>query len=1339
MYNWNRYWRYRQDTINYNSQGLFDERLNSGKIFNLTDKEDDRWLVLLGEPGIGKSKTLIAEYERIKNIQNSIFINLRDFIDSKWFEEKITETNDFNEWNQNERKNRLYIFLDALDEAIIQSKQNINYILDFLSSIDGENLFIRMTCRSSEWPDFISSRIVEILDVKKDEFEQENILVLTPLTTTQISFALETERINTEIFWGMVKNARISSLTMHPYTLKMLLSLYKHNYSIPTSKKDLFSKGAEILCQEHNQTRLYYNPSTISHSDVLEIAQIIAVVSIMSGYLNIINTTSIEKTNSYLELIKLQPQLEKKFSKITFSSLQQTLKSSLFIDIGQGLYTWSHKMITEYLAAEAIISLNIDLEILKNLFVIRVREYVSISKEYLGVISWLLDERKDLLHFIIESQPEILFEIEYEMPNELREKVIKSIFAKISNTDYRSNIYLDNKYKFLYFDGIEELIKEEFNSGDNKLKIEALKIIQDCNLVKLYSFLEQIVTEVKDYLLLKNIIKTLIQLAPNDKKINALEYLKLEDPDDEITGVVLKELWPNTINFKDLLGYIRIPNNTNLLGKYKSLLYSLEKRDFSAEEILEFTEYIIENNEIPDEFNKLTDKLFSSAMRLVQIDEYRDSIFRFIQTLLSDNRELEINRYMSTLNIENRRQLVVYLIESSIPLSRYAWIFKLEDIDWIIENLLNKNKGSDLLVYVINGLRDKICDNQELFMKLYKLIVNKDFYSRISCSLFDAWELDDYLTKFYKRQYLQSLEVSKKEKVSLSAIEKLIEKINSGENLYWVHLLQSISLDNSIFISYKKLNTNFNALPDPLKSKILEQAKIMLEIDLKLNQNNYLEKKSWSNFEICLFYIFNLVFEYERGYVSNISNETLKIWLAVIINAPINTGDLEKEQRDKIVDFLYDLIRVEFNELTKLRIDLINKKLDYSYSLSEDIKKYGNEYVFDYLKNSLYKYKITNKSLYQEICRILISDGYTDIISFLEKEILKLQSLDFAILTAEVLLENNQGWKYIFPQMIDNHIFCKEMLLKIAESRKFFHSYIPKREYITLYGMIENIYPNVKLDIGYKDGFMSKEDHIYSLKNSLLNALIDEGTIASYRDIETLKRKFSTYPYWGNVLQNARETYFSKNPINVDPNDFITILNNHDARIVDTEEELVNVLLNVLNAVQNDLLVENSEMFLLWIPNENYIKPRGENEFSTYLMNRMKYYVERYNIILNREVEWRPSRPSFEGERTDIHVNAKATNGNIITCIIEVKGNWNKELKTAMKNQLADRYLKDSSTRSGIYLVAWFNSEEWKKDYRKSQRPIKEKQEAIDIFINQSEELNEMGYYVKPYVMDLSY
>lgn len=126
MYDWKRYWRHRGVTINYDSQGLFDERLNLNKICHLSDKEDEKLLVLLGEPGVGKSNTLLAEFKGINLKHNAIFINLRDYIDRRWLEEKITQSDDYFEWNQNNRKERLYIFLDAVDEALIQTKHNIN-------------------------------------------------------------------------------------------------------------------------------------------------------------------------------------------------------------------------------------------------------------------------------------------------------------------------------------------------------------------------------------------------------------------------------------------------------------------------------------------------------------------------------------------------------------------------------------------------------------------------------------------------------------------------------------------------------------------------------------------------------------------------------------------------------------------------------------------------------------------------------------------------------------------------------------------------------------------------------------------------------------------------------------------------------------------------------------------------------------------------------------------------------------------------------------------------------------------------------------------------------------
>jgi hypothetical protein len=55
---------------------------------------------------------------------------------------------------------------------------------------------------------------------------------------------------------------------------------------------------------------------------------------------------------------------------------------------------------------------------------------------------------------------------------------------------------------------------------------------------------------------------------------------------------------------------------------------------------------------------------------------------------------------------------------------------------------------------------------------------------------------------------------------------------------------------------------------------------------------------------------------------------------------------------------------------------------------------------------------------------------------------------------------------------------------------------------------------------------------------------------------------------------------------------------------------------------------------------------------------------------------------------------------------IEVKGCWNRDLKTSMQTQLIDKYLQGPDCQHGIYLVGWFHPKNWDDtDYRKEDAP----------------------------------
>lgn len=123
-------------------------------------------------------------------------------------------------------------------------------------------------------------------------------------------------------------------------------------------------------------------------------------------------------------------------------------------------------------------------------------------------------------------------------------------------------------------------------------------------------------------------------------------------------------------------------------------------------------------------------------------------------------------------------------------------------------------------------------------------------------------------------------------------------------------------------------------------------------------------------------------------------------------------------------------------------------------------------------------------------------------------------------------------------------------------------------------------------------------------------------------------------------------------------------------------------------------------------------------------------------------MEIRRGEGERRGEQTDIHVDAiiRGTNREVydsVTIIIETKGCWHRELKNAMKTQLADRYLKDNHCQYGLYLVGWFNCDQWdNEDYRKSHSSKWTLAEARKNFSDQANGLSSPGTRIKSYVLN---
>jgi hypothetical protein len=147
----------------------------------------------------------------------------------------------------------------------------------------------------------------------------------------------------------------------------------------------------------------------------------------------------------------------------------------------------------------------------------------------------------------------------------------------------------------------------------------------------------------------------------------------------------------------------------------------------------------------------------------------------------------------------------------------------------------------------------------------------------------------------------------------------------------------------------------------------------------------------------------------------------------------------------------------------------------------------------------------------------------------------------------------------------------------------------------------------------------------------------------------------------------------------------------------------------------------------------NKDEPKDENALS----NRIKRHLDRdlreYVALANREAEVR------RGEETDISVEALSRHplsGRVerISLIIEVKGCWHRDLKTAMRDQLMGRYLRGGTASQGLYLVGWFYCSRWKRGVRGPKSWTVER--ARQFFGEQASGLSNEQVTMKAFVLD---
>ncbi len=170
------------------------------------------------------------------------------------------------------------IYLDALDEVMVPVKTTGLIIGSWIRDRLAENKpALRISCRSAVWPSNVDAAIREVYGD-----EDFSLAFLQPVSVDEVRSIVRDRGINGQEFVEAVHRVGATSLAQLPLTLEMLLRVYATHGSLPTSRKELFAQGMELLASERAERWDDGTAIDVPTSTIIEGAERLACLSLFS-------------------------------------------------------------------------------------------------------------------------------------------------------------------------------------------------------------------------------------------------------------------------------------------------------------------------------------------------------------------------------------------------------------------------------------------------------------------------------------------------------------------------------------------------------------------------------------------------------------------------------------------------------------------------------------------------------------------------------------------------------------------------------------------------------------------------------------------------------------------------------------------------------------------------------------------------------------------------------------------------------------------------------------------------------------------------------------------------
>jgi predicted NACHT family NTPase len=712
LYDWKRFWCPRSSQINLGDRGyLTDPESKYGKYANpdlvgLEAIADIPCLVLLGEPGIGKSQELInLKNHTAKNLDSDnkiLELNLRSCTSLK---EDLFKDEQFITWEKG--THCLYLFLDSLDEGLLQTQNIATQLVDTFTKDQYRDklscLYLRIACRTAVFPNILEEGLKKL-------WKESNVGIyeLAPLRRIDVQASVKAHSLDADDFLNEVERKGVVPFAVKPITLKFLLNIFqKHHGQFPPEQKlvDLYLAGCKALCEEQNSSRrASKRTGKLKVEQRLIVAARIAVVTIFANRFAVWTETDLGDVPTEDVL------LEELCGNEARDTIEEVLDTGLFSSRGFSRMGWAHQTYAGFLAAWYLTQRNFEPNQILTLIIHPDHRVVPQLQE---TATWLASMIPEVFQEVLKTDPDILLQSDIAKASDIdKARLVESLLQAYDENKLPYAPFRFWQYQHLNHTELPNQLREYINSiNKNTLsRLTAINIAEACNINSIQeSLIDVALNSQDDYQVRVHAISAVSKLCDEDTKlrlkplaIGDIEY----DPDDDLKGYALQAAYPTQVSTEEVLKSLKSPNSRSIGGSYQEFLATIFAEHLQPNDLLTALNWLEKQltvGELDHPFDKLSDSILLKAWEYIEDSTVLSAFARVVLTRIENSSAIIRSDYSEfkqqiSENHNKRRKLIDAVISIMSDSDQDTWFsfcdsqydqLTLQEVDclWLSEQL----------------------------------------------------------------------------------------------------------------------------------------------------------------------------------------------------------------------------------------------------------------------------------------------------------------------------------------------------------------------------------------------------------------------------------------------------------------------------------------------------------------------------------------------------------------------------------------------------------------------------------------------------------------------------